>query len=88
MKKVTKNPLIEKAIEICGGQQTLLAKKIGGTVRQQHVRYWLYMAKIPADRAVQIEIATGGKIKRSELRPDLFCDCLSNKKKRQPSERS
>lgn len=68
---MTKNPLVQKAIDLCGGQSAL-ARKVGGKTKQQHVRQWLYMPKVPAERAVQIEAATGGVVSRSELRPDLW----------------
>lgn len=68
-----RNPLIEKAIKICGNQ-TALAKACGGNVKQQNVQQWMYMKRLPAERAVQIEKATGGKVTKAELRPDLFLE--------------
>jgi DNA-binding transcriptional regulator YdaS (Cro superfamily) len=65
------NPIVQKAIKIAGGQSAL-ARLIGGKVRQQHVRLWLHMDRIPAERAIQIEEATKGAVSRSELRPDLW----------------
>ena len=41
-------------------------------VTQGRVSHWLNGEKVPAERCVQIEVATGGKITRSELRPDIF----------------
>lgn len=68
---MNKNPLIEIAIAVAGGQKEL-ARRIGGTVKQQHVHKWLYAKRVPAERAVQIEAATKGVVTRQELRPDLW----------------
>jgi len=62
-------PLI-RAIQLCGGQSGL-ARASGYT--QAHVWYWLNKAKrVPAEAAPKIEEATGGKVTRAQLRPDLF----------------
>jgi DNA-binding transcriptional regulator YdaS (Cro superfamily) len=60
---------VQKAVEVAGSQ-TALAKLIG--VRQQHVWKWLRMERIPAERAIEIEQATKGRVTRHELRPDIF----------------
>lgn len=68
----TKNTIIEKAIAVVGSQKEL-ARRIGGKVKQQHIHRWLYLTKcLPAERAIQIEIATDGAVTRYELRPDLW----------------
>lgn len=59
-----------KAISIAGSQEKL-AQIIGGTVKQQHISYWL-KNDVPAERAIQIEAALKGRVTRSELRPDLW----------------
>lgn len=41
-------------------------------VTQGRVSHWLGGEKIPAERCVQIEIATDGKVSREDLRPDVF----------------
>jgi len=65
-----KNPLLLRAIKICGGQK-LLADVAG--VRQQTISRMLRGATpISAEVAVGVEIATRGKITRRKLRPDLF----------------
>lgn len=66
-----KNLPVQKAVDILGGQ-TALANACG--VKQQYVWKWLRMERIPAERAIQIERATGGAVTRQELRPDLFGD--------------
>lgn len=66
-------PAIEKAVEAAGGQSAL-ARAIGGNVKQAHVWYWLNTAdaKVPAEHCAAIEQATGGKVTKHDLRPDVF----------------
>ena len=52
------------------GNQTKLAEAIG--VTQGHVSQWLHRKKVPAEKVVPIEKATG--IPRQSLRPDIFGD--------------
>lgn len=60
--------IVERLIEIGGGQSGL-AKKVG--VTQQTVWYWRHkLGKIPAERVLAVENATG--VPRHEIRPDLF----------------
>jgi DNA-binding transcriptional regulator YdaS (Cro superfamily) len=49
--------------------QTELAGKLGLT--QGAISQWL-RKRVPADRVLAIERATGGKVTRHELRPDLY----------------
>lgn len=67
---------LEKAITICGSQSEL-ARRIGGKVRTGHIHYWL-RNRVPADRCVDIEQATGGKVSRAMLRPDVFGELPSS----------
>lgn len=60
---------LERAITIAGGQLAL-ADRLG--VSLQAVNQWVHGGRITAERAVQIEVATGGQVKRHELRPDLL----------------
>ena len=62
---------IELAVELAGGQSAL-ARAIGGDVKQAHVWYWLQKGVVPAEHCGAIETATGGKVTREELRPDVF----------------
>lgn len=67
------NP-IEQAVSIAGGQ-TALAKAISAShpnVKQQHIWKWLRAKRVPGEYAVAIEDATGGKVSRYQLRPDVF----------------
>ena len=67
--EIADNPIIVRAIEACGGSATL-AKGLGVSVQMIHK--WKRGAPITAERAKQIEDATGGLVKRHELRPDIF----------------
>ena len=60
---------IDMAIELAGGQ-TALGKILGK--RQSHVFSWKKRGYPPADMAVKIEAAVGGKVTRHQLRPDVF----------------
>ena len=58
---------LKQAIQVAGGQ-TKLARLIGST--QGHVSQWLRRGKVPAEKVLQIEHATG--VARHLLRPDVF----------------
>lgn len=58
---------LKQAIELAGGQ-TKLARAIGTT--QGHVSQWLRRGKVPADKVLKIERATG--VPAHKLRPDVF----------------
>lgn len=61
---------LERAVKTMGSQSAL-AKAIG--VTPQHVWNWLNRDKeVPAEQAIPIEEATGGKVTRHDLRPDLY----------------
>ena len=60
---------LRKALKMYESQAEF-AKAVGKT--QGHVSQWLIRGRVSAETAVEIEIGTGGKIKRSQLRPDLF----------------
>jgi DNA-binding transcriptional regulator YdaS (Cro superfamily) len=65
---------VQKAIELCGSQ-TELARRCG--VKQQHVWKWLHeLRAVPAERAIAIEIATGGAVTCEQLRPDIRWDLI------------
>lgn len=50
---------IEQALHRFDNSPTKLAKAIGGAVIRQHVEYWLKAGKVPADKAPDVEAATG-----------------------------
>jgi TorA maturation chaperone TorD len=58
------------AVEIVGGQAQL-ARLLG--VSQPNVWHWLHKAeRVPGEYVLKIEAATGGRVSRHELRPDLY----------------
>jgi DNA-binding transcriptional regulator YdaS (Cro superfamily) len=65
---------LQRAIALVEGGQSGLARAIGGTVKQGHVWYWLHAkdGQVPAEYCQAIEAATGGRVTRFELRPDVF----------------
>ena len=58
---------IEIAVERAGSQSEL-ARRVG--VRQGYIWKWLQSGRIPAERVLAIEAATG--ISSHELRPDIY----------------
>ncbi len=64
---MTDKTAIEKAIEVLGTQRKL-AEILG--VSTQAISKW--HRRIPAERVLDIESATGGEVSRQELRPDLY----------------
>src|SRR5581483_2812820 len=58
------------AVEIVGGQAAL-ARILG--VTQPNVWHWLHKSeRVPGEYVLKIEEATGGKVSRHDLRPDLY----------------
>lgn len=53
-----------------GGGLGPVAEKVG--VRYQAIQQWLKRGKVPAERVIAMEQATG--ISRHELRPDIYPD--------------
>lgn len=65
-----KNPHIARAVQIVG-KQAALAEKIG--CAQQTISKMLNNEiRIPAELAVKIHDLTGGRVSKSQMRPDLF----------------
>ena len=61
---------VRRAIEHCGSQAEL--ERQSG-IAQQTLSWLLHKApKISAEHAIALERATGGVVRRYELRPDLF----------------
>lgn len=68
MKKLTSETIaLLHAVDILGGQ-TATAKKLG--VSQQAVQYWVKSGRVPALKAIPLEVASG--VSRQKLRPDLY----------------
>lgn len=61
---------IEKAVELVGGNQSELARKIGCT--PQNISKMCKTGRVAAPRVIAIEKATEGKVTRHDLRPDLY----------------
>lgn len=70
---------IEKALSMFDGNQTKLAIAIGGDVLRQNVAHWLKNGRVPAEKAPDVEKATG--IKCEELCPGVSWDVLRRKPK-------
>jgi len=66
------NPFVKRAIDLCGGTQSGLARKIGGKVRQGHVWKWLQSEKLTPEAAVLLDTATDGRVSKHEMRPEIF----------------
>jgi len=64
--------VIARAIDEAGGL-TELARKINVETPQVIVN-WRNRGRVPAERCIDIEAATEGKVTRYELRPDVFGD--------------
>ena len=68
--ELSRNPGVELAVRLAGSQ-TKLASLLG--VGQSSVSSWLLgTKKIPAERAVQIEMEFDGRVSRALIRPDLW----------------
>lgn len=76
---------LREAIDICGGQRGLarainaLLHKQVKPINQQRIQRWTIEptddrpeAKVAAEYAVPIELATDGKVRAIYLRPDVF----------------
>jgi len=64
------NPALERAIDLLGSQAAL-AKAL--KTKPQNVWNWINRdEKVPAEQVLPIEAATGGKVTRHQLRPDLY----------------
>jgi DNA-binding transcriptional regulator YdaS (Cro superfamily) len=65
---------ILKAIQVSGGQAALarrLTEITGRPFKQQNVWNWIKRG-VPAEMAIPLEQATGGRVTRNEMRPDLY----------------
>lgn len=70
MTKTPKNTALVRAIEVFGSQNKL-AKALN--VSSAALYYWKWVSGItPAEYCIAIEALTAGKVKRSDLRPDIY----------------
>ena len=60
-------PIVKRAAELAGGINSL-AEKLG--VSRQLLYAW--PKRVPAERVLAMEAATNGKLKRTEIRPDIY----------------
>lgn len=65
---------LREAITIARGQSAL-ARLIG--IRAQAVQQWVRQGRVPAERVLAVEAATGGRVSRTRLRPDLYPSATS-----------
>lgn len=64
------------AVDLVGGQAKL-ARILG--VTQPNVWHWLHKSeRVPGEYVLKIEEATGGKVSRHDLRPDLYPMSMTN----------
>lgn len=63
---MTPESALKKAISLCGGQAAVAE---AFSIKRQAVHKW---RKCPASHAIPLEIATGKKVTRQQLRPDLY----------------
>ena len=67
---------LNKAVKMMGSAAEL-ARRLG--IRPQAIYQW---RRVPAERVLQIERLTLGRVRREELRPDLYCPADVRGKKR------
>lgn len=65
---------IEQAVKKFDGSPTKLANAVGGAVLRQHIEHWLKVGRVPAERAPELERATG--IPCEILCPDVAWDVV------------
>lgn len=61
-----RDDVLRRAIELAGGV-TALSQVL--RISSQAISQW---KRVPAERVIQVEQATAGRVKRHELRPDLY----------------
>lgn len=73
------NPAPQSAADLIGGQSEL-ARQLSAlgdpanrnTITPQAVGLWCRTGRVPAERVLDIERVTQGRVSRHELRPDLY----------------
>jgi len=66
---------LETAVSEATSQSELarrIAQLTSRPIRQGHVWKWIRAGRVPPDMAIPVERATGGRVTRHELRPDLY----------------
>ena len=82
---------ILRAVEVAGGP-TALQRALGERY-QSTVSNWLARGRCPAERVLAMERATGYRVSRHELRPDIYprepwCRCPACERARAEAPRS
>lgn len=62
---------LDRVLAICGGNQSELARRIGGTIKQPHIWKWIKAGRVPVERVPAVCRAVGNEVHPHELRPDL-----------------
>lgn len=67
---------MERAVQAVGGQSELSRRitNLGRNCSQSTVSHWANGRDVPAEYVIAIEQATGGVVKRGEIRPDIYPD--------------
>lgn len=61
---------VEAALRHFGGNKSALARALG--IKRSAISQWEHVPIWPTNRVLQIEEATGGKVTRHQMRPDVF----------------
>lgn len=74
MPSKVKNPYPQRAADLVGGQSALarLLSTDAEPLTPQGVGAWCRSGWVPAERVLDVERATDGRITRHDLRPDLY----------------
>ena len=67
MDAAKRDPALARAIELLGGDAA--AAKALGMANRQAIHQW---KRCPPGRALALEAATNGRVKKEELRPDFY----------------
>lgn len=74
---------LSRAIEAVGSQQALAdALKI----KSPSISGWRQAGRVPVERCAAVEEATGGRVTRHELRPDVFGPAPSKAEEAEPQQ--
>ena len=60
---------LSRAIEAVGSQQALADAL---NIKSPSISGWRQAGRVPVERCAEIETATGGRVTRYDLRPDVF----------------
>lgn len=63
--------MVRLACALAGGRAKLAAA-VDPPVSAQAVYLWVKKGKLPAERVLDVERATGGLVTRYQLRPDIY----------------